>query len=151
MSDFCKRLRQLNLSMLAIDEAHCISEWGHNFRPDYMKLAVLARTLEVSRVLLLTATATPAVAESIAAAFDVAQDDIIHTGFHRPNLSLHVTPTAAGEVRQSLLMERIRSRPRGPTIVYVTLQRTADEIAALARCERYSRKGLSRRHEIRGP
>lgn len=127
---FLQTLKRLRLSMLAVDEAHCISEWGHNFRPDYMKLATLAKALGVARVLALTATATPSVAKDIAAAFDIAADDVIQTGFHRPNLSLHVTPTQGGLERRTLLLERLRSRPRGPTIVYVTLQRTSEEVAA---------------------
>jgi ATP-dependent DNA helicase RecQ len=127
---FLQTLKRLRLSMLAVDEAHCISEWGHNFRPDYMKLATLARTLGVPRVLALTATATPSVAKDIAAAFGIAGDDVIQTGFHRPNLSLHVTPTRGGLERRALLLERLRGRPHGPTIVYVTLQRTSEEVAS---------------------
>jgi ATP-dependent DNA helicase RecQ len=126
---FLQTLRQLRIAMLAVDEAHCISEWGHNFRPDYMKLASLAKTLGVERVLALTATATPSVARDIAAAFDIAAGDVIQTGFHRPNLSLYVTPTPGGDERRELLLSRLRARPRGPTIVYVTLQRTAEELA----------------------
>jgi ATP-dependent DNA helicase RecQ len=137
---FLQTLKHLKLSMLAVDEAHCISEWGHNFRPDYMKLASLAQTLNVPRVLALTATATPSVAKDIAAAFTIAPDDMIQTGFHRPNLSLHVTPTLGGLERRTLLLERLRSRPAGPTIVYVTLQRTAEEVAAFL-----ARSGFSAR------
>src|SRR5678809_1330945 len=117
------------LAMLAVDRAHCISEWGHNFRPDYLKLARLAKTLGVGRVLALTATATPAVAEQIAAAFEITEADVVRTPFHRPNLELHVTPAPPGK-RPTLLLERLRSRLRGPTIVYVTLQKTAEEVAA---------------------
>ena len=65
----------MNISLLAVDEAHCISEWGHNFRPDYLKLAPLAERLKVGRVLALTATATPPVATQIAAAFGISDDD----------------------------------------------------------------------------
>ncbi len=126
---FLQTLRRLRISMLAVDEAHCISEWGHNFRPDYMKLASLAKSLKVERVLALTATATPSVARDIAAAFDIASEDVIQTGFHRPNLALHLTPTHGGDERRELLLSRLRSRPRGPTIVYVTLQRMAEETA----------------------
>src|SRR5678809_1037260 len=85
------------LAMLAVDEAHCISEWGHNFRPDYMKLANLARDLGVGRVLALTATATPSVAKDIAAAFGIAEHDVVQTGFYRPNLELRVTPVGGGD------------------------------------------------------
>ena len=126
---FLQTLKSLNLSMLAVDEAHCISEWGHNFRPDYMKIAALAGDLGVGRVLALTATATPGVAKDIAAAFAIAAEDVVQTGFYRPNLSMHVTPVPAAS-RDALLLERLSSRPRGPTIVYVTLQKTAEDVAA---------------------
>ncbi len=125
---FLHLLRRLSISLLAVDEAHCISEWGHNFRPDYLKLAALARQLRVGRVLALTATATPQVARDIAAGFDVAQEDVIQTGFYRPNLKLAVTPSEAAG-RKDLLLRRLGSRPPGPAIVYVTLQRTAEEVA----------------------
>ena len=131
---FLAMLEQLPLSLLAIDEAHCISEWGHNFRPDYLKLAELARRLRIPRVLGLTATATPAVAEQVAEAFGIEPADIVHTGFHRPNLHLAVIPCSdAGRIR--LLVRRLKSRPPGPTIVYVTLQRTAAYVAAALRNE----------------
>ena len=91
-ADLLRLLKRLKLSMMAVDEAHCISEWGHNFRPDYLKLARLAKGLNVERVLALTATATPSVAKDIAKAFDVAADAVVRTDFHRPNLTLYVTP-----------------------------------------------------------
>jgi ATP-dependent DNA helicase RecQ len=129
---FLQMLRRLDIAMLAVDEAHCISEWGHNFRPDYMKLGQLARDLKVARVLALTATATPSVAKDIARSFNIADQDIVKTPFHRPNLTLKVTPlsTQDSALRTNLLLDRIRSRPPGPTIVYVTLQKTAEEVAA---------------------
>ena len=126
---FIAKLRGLKISLLVIDEAHCISEWGHNFRPDYLKLARLSRQLGVERVLTLTATATPEVAEDICREFKIGADAFVHTGFYRPNLELRVTPCNANE-RSALLLDRIRRRPRGPTIVYVTLQRTAETVAA---------------------
>ena len=125
---FLQTLRRLKISMLAVDEAHCISEWGHNFRPDYMKIASLAKSLAIPRVLALTATATPGVARDIAAAFNIADEDVVQTGFYRPNLSLHVW-AGRGADRDELLLNRLRSRPRGPTVVYVTLQRTAEGVA----------------------
>ena len=127
---FLQTLRRLRISLLAIDEAHCISEWGHNFRPDYLKIAELARELSVERVLALTATATPQVADDIARAFGIAKDDVVHTGFHRPNLNLRVSPCNSHE-RNTLLLSRLRERPPGPAIVYVTLQKTSEEVAEL--------------------
>ena len=131
---FLQMLGRQSISLLAVDEAHCISEWGHNFRPDYLKIAALARQLRVGRVLALTATATPDVAADIAAAFEIEPDDVVQTGFYRPNLTLRITPCTDAE-RMKLLATRLRSQPIGPTIVYVTLQRTAAEVAAyLAKC-----------------
>ena len=119
-----------SISLLVVDEAHCISEWGHNFRPDYLKLAALARTLRAERVLALTATATPAVAADIARSFGIDAGDQVHTGFHRPNLFLRVTSSPRDET-QSLLIRRLRERQSpGAAVVYVTLQKTAETVAA---------------------
>lgn len=126
---FLSTLRTLQISMLVIDEAHCISEWGHNFRPDYLKLAPLAVTLRAERVLALTATATPAVARDIAASFRLAPEDVVHTGFHRPNLTLRIAAGAAGDASR-WLHARLASQPPGATVVYVTLQKTAETVAA---------------------
>ena len=125
---FIQKLRQLQISLMVIDEAHCISEWGHNFRPDYLKLARMARSLKVGRVLTLTATATQTVAEDICREFSINGDAFIHTGFYRPNLTLEVTPCRPNQ-QVALLLNRLKDRPRGPTIVYVTLQRTAETVA----------------------
>jgi ATP-dependent DNA helicase RecQ len=125
---FLRSLERRKISLLAVDEAHCISEWGHNVRPDYLKIAGLARKLRVGRVLALTATATPDVARDILQGFGIAGDDMVHTGFYRPNLNLYVTPCQAA-ARDDLLLSSLKQRPAGPTVVYVTLQRTAEEVA----------------------
>ncbi len=127
---FIQQLGQSPISLMVIDEAHCISEWGHNFRPDYLKLARLARELKAERVLALTATATPSVAEDILRAFAVEPDAYVNTGFHRPNLTMRATPCRAAD-RDRMLLERLRDRPAGATIVYVTLQRTAEQVAEM--------------------
>lgn len=125
---FLAMINGIELSLLAVDEAHCISSWGHNFRPDYLKLSRASKELGVKRVLALTATATPQVCDDMAAAFDIASDDIINTGFHRPNLELRVTGCSDGE-RMALLTARIKERAPGPTIIYVSLQRHAEDVA----------------------
>lgn len=125
---FLGRLKQLPISLMAIDEAHCISEWGHNFRPDYLKLARLVSELRIPRVLALTATATPAVAQDICRAFGIGEADHVQLSFHRSNLDLRVTPCAA-EKRRSLLLERLRDHANEAVIVYVTLQHTAESVA----------------------
>ncbi len=126
---FAHKLRRLRVALLVIDEAHCISEWGHNFRPDYLKIARLSRQLRVERVLALTATATLGVADDICREFNIGADAFVHTGFYRPNLELRITATRDDE-RTGLLLERLRRRPRGAAVVYVTLQRTAEAVAA---------------------
>jgi ATP-dependent DNA helicase RecQ len=127
---FLGQLAGARISLFAVDEAHCISEWGHNFRPDYLKLAVRARELGAERVLALTATATPAVAADIRRGFEIEEQDSVVTGFYRPNLTLLMTPVATAD-REGLLLARMRERPAGSAIVYVTLQRTAEDVAAL--------------------
>ena len=133
---FRQRMKRLPIQLAAIDEAHCISEWGHNFRPDYLKLAKLCRTLKIPRVLCLTATATPKVARDIRKAFRIAAADHVQLSFHRRNLDLRVTPCTAGE-RKNLLLERLLT-VGGPAIVYVTRQETAEEVATFL-----VRQGLS--------
>lgn len=125
---FLARLRTLPLALLVIDEAHCISEWGHNFRPDYLKLARIARELRIGRVLALTATATPPVAADICREFQIQTDAFIQTGFYRPNLHLSATACAPRD-RLRTLIQRLKANPVGPTIVYTTLQRTAEQVA----------------------
>ena len=127
---FLAQLGRTRIALFAVDEAHCISEWGHNFRPDYLKLAERARELGAERVLALTATATPAVVADIRGGFGIDEGDSVVTGFYRPNLTLLTTPVRAGE-RDGLLVERLRERSPGSTIVYVTLQRTALRVASL--------------------
>ncbi|MEX1048616.1 MAG: ATP-dependent DNA helicase RecQ [Akkermansiaceae bacterium] len=133
---FRQRMKRLPIQLAAIDEAHCISEWGHNFRPDYLKLAKLCRTLKIPRVLALTATATPKVARDIRKAFRIAAADHVQLSFHRPNLDLRVTPCTAAE-RKNLLLERLQAIA-GPAVVYVTRQETAEEVATFL-----ARQGLS--------
>ncbi|WP_446012172.1 RecQ family ATP-dependent DNA helicase [Candidatus Electrothrix sp.] len=133
---FVGLISRLQLSLLVIDEVHCISEWGHNFRPDYLKLAELAKTFAVPAVLGLTATATPKVAEDIRQSFAIAEADCIQTGFYRPNLALLFEPAGkpGNEPDKALLRhltEKKDSRSIGPSIVYVTLQQTAMEVARM--------------------
>ncbi|TLD68501.1 RecQ family ATP-dependent DNA helicase [Phragmitibacter flavus] len=128
---FMERLGQTKIALLAIDEAHCISEWGHNFRPEYLRLAAVARRLKLHPVLALTATATPAVATDIRKAFDIKEVDHVQTPFRRANLALLVTPSAVDK-RLEVLTRRLKQSGKGrlfPAVVYVTLQQTAEQVA----------------------
>ncbi len=127
-----ERFRQamlgVRIALFAVDEAHCISEWGHNFRPDYLKLARFAARCKAERRLALTATASPRVLEDVCRELGIAAEDAVRTGFYRPNLTVQVTPVTAQE-RPGALLRKLQERPRGATIVYVTLQRTAVDVA----------------------
>lgn len=124
---FRLHLQKMNISLLVIDEAHCISEWGHNFRPEYLKLPVYQREFGIQQVLLLTATATEQVISDMCDKFGVFRENVIVTGFYRSNLFLQVTPTVESE-KQIRLLNRIREYPEAPTIVYVTLQKTSEDV-----------------------
>lgn len=126
---FLQAIMHTQISMFAVDEAHCISEWGHNFRPDYLKLARFARACRAERLFALTATAAPKVAEDICEGFGIPSECVVRTGFYRKNLTMLTTPIAAAD-RDMALLERLKRRPTGPTIVYVTLQKTSEQVAA---------------------
>ncbi len=121
-------ISQVPLSLLVVDEAHCISEWGHNFRPDYLKLPDYQSQFNIPQVLLLTATATPPVIADMQAKFSIAADDVVTTGFYRPNLNLLVEPVS-GFNKQRRLVEWLADKGGQPTIIYVTQQKTAEQVA----------------------
>ncbi|WP_407293574.1 RecQ family ATP-dependent DNA helicase [Stutzerimonas zhaodongensis] len=121
-------ISQVPISLLVVDEAHCISEWGHNFRPDYLKLPDYQRQFNIPQVLLLTATATPPVIADMERKFAIAADDVVTTGFYRPNLNLLVEPVS-GFAKQRRLVEWLDGKSAQPTIVYVTQQKTAEQVA----------------------
>ncbi|WLI29777.1 RecQ family ATP-dependent DNA helicase [Pseudomonas rhodesiae] len=121
-------LQSVRISLLVVDEAHCISEWGHNFRPDYLKLPDYQRQFNIPQVLLLTATATPEVIADMQTKFAIAANDVVTTGFYRPNLNLLVEPVSGADKRRRLI-QWMNERAGQPSIVYVTLQKTAEQIA----------------------
>jgi ATP-dependent DNA helicase RecQ len=125
---FRSHLEKMNVTLLVVDEAHCISEWGHNFRPEYLKLPDYQKEFKIPQTLLLTATATERVIDDMCVKFDILRKNVFVTGFYRDNLFLQVTPTAASNKKDRLL-QRIQQAPQDPTIVYVTLQKTAEDVA----------------------
>lgn len=125
---FVASLKGQTIDLMVVDEAHCISEWGHNFRPEYLKLASLAKKLDVSTVLALTATATPDVVNDICSGFEIAASNYVNTGFYRPNLTIRFNICDEDE-RGKLLLSRLKDNVEGPTIIYVTLQKTSFVIA----------------------
>ncbi len=122
-------IAQVPISLLVIDEAHCISEWGHNFRPDYLKLPDYQRQFGIPQVLLLTATATPPVIADMQQKFAIAAEDVVTTGFYRANLNLLVEPVSGAD-KQRRLEQWLGVKAGEPSIVYVTQQKTAEQVAA---------------------
>ena len=125
---FRQFIQSVQVSMLVVDEAHCISEWGHNFRPDYLKLPTYKQSLNIPLTLLLTATATRKVKLDMANKFAIAENHIVQTGFYRSNLDLSVIPVSSVE-KSALLANKIKAQV-GAGIVYVTLQHTAEVVSA---------------------
>ncbi len=124
---FRRAIENIPISLMVIDEAHCISEWGHNFRPDYLKIPLYQQQLNIPMVLLLTATATRKVKKDMVAKFSIDLQNIVQTGFYRKNLDLSVEPVSSA-LKNNKLVEIINANT-GSGIVYVTLQKTAENVA----------------------
>ncbi|HEX4421506.1 MAG TPA: ATP-dependent DNA helicase RecQ [Kofleriaceae bacterium] len=118
------------LGLVAIDEAHCISEWGHDFRPDYRRIGELIRQLGASRVAAFTATATPEVRRDIAhqLGFDTPRMHV--RGFDRPNLYYAVERVGGGDDKIDKLVELVRTRDGGVALVYASTRKNAEKYAA---------------------
>jgi len=114
--------------LLAVDEAHCISEWGHAFRPDYLKVARFAKEIAAERVVCLTATATPKVADDVRRAFDMPEDGQFRTATYRPNLRLLAQSFHTKKESYPHLISFLKAHT-GPTVVYVTLQKHTEQLA----------------------
>ena len=122
---FRARLRGMKVSLLAVDEAHCISQWGYDFRPAYLRIAELREFLPDVPVLALTASATPLVAEDIMRHLQMADGRIIRSSFARPNLSFAVRHT---DDKQGQLL-RVLNNVAGCGIVYVRTREAAEKLA----------------------
>lgn len=124
---FLQRLdRNLKLSLIAIDEAHCISEWGHEFRPDYRNLRQLRRDFPATPVIALTATATERVREDIISQLDLQQGRVFRSSFNRANLSYSVQPKSDAWGRLLSLLQKNRNQS---AIIYCFSRRETEELA----------------------
>jgi ATP-dependent DNA helicase RecQ len=124
-----ERLRELDVSLFVVDEAHCISEWGHDFRPDYLRLGAVVDELRHPRVLALTATAAPPVRREIVERLGMQDPSLVVRGFDRPNIWLGVEDFHEDAAKREALVERAAAAPK-PGLVYVATRREAEEIAA---------------------
>lgn len=123
-----ERLREVGVSLLAIDEAHCISEWGHDFRPAYLRVAQLREKLGWPPAVALTATATPQVREDIARQLRLENSETIITGFDRTNLRYHVIPTKSDADKDAAVASILKEH-EGVAIVYAATRRSVEKVS----------------------
>jgi ATP-dependent DNA helicase RecQ len=129
---FLEALSQRTIDLIAVDEAHCVSEWGHDFRPDYLRLPQVVQRLGRPTVMACTATATKPVAAEIASRFGMREPLQVRSGFDRPNLSFDVVPlegTGSKARRQALLEAGLADPANRPAIVYCGTRRQTEEVA----------------------
>src|SRR6185503_17823862 len=125
-----ERLKGIGVSLLAVDEAHCISEWGHDFRPSYLRIATVRERLGWPPTVALTATATPHVRADIVTQLKLDNPMTIITGFDRKNLSYHVVPTKTDRDKDDALVHLLRKN-EGLAVVYASTRRAVERISML--------------------
>jgi ATP-dependent DNA helicase RecQ len=124
---FLEDLRRWNVCLLAVDEAHCISEWGHDFRPEYRQLAQLRTLLPDIPIMALTATATERVRSDILIQLQLRNPVSYAASFNRPNLTYRVLPKAQP---YDLILDYLKARPRESGIIYCQSRKGTESLAA---------------------
>jgi ATP-dependent DNA helicase RecQ len=126
---FFAQLREARIGLFVVDEAHCVSQWGHDFRPDYFRLADAARALGAQAIVASTATATPQVATDIAQRLRLRDPVKVATGFDRPNLSFAVVRCKSRSDKERRLTAALEREGALPAIVYAGTRARTDELA----------------------
>ena len=126
---FLQLLRSLWVSLLVVDEAHCISQWGHDFRPDYLKIGRLRQELTNPPCLALTATATSRVQTDLCKRLSLRDPLKLVAGFRRPNLALSVRPCQSRQEKLAALERLVRETEKGTILVYCATRRAVEEVA----------------------
>jgi ATP-dependent DNA helicase RecQ len=128
---FVGQIRAAPVGLFVVDEAHCVSQWGHDFRPDYSSLARVAATLGAPATFALTATATPQVADDIAGRLALRDPVRVTTGFDRPNLSFEVIPCPTPAVSRRRLAAALAGPEALPAIVYTGTRQESETLAGM--------------------
>ena len=128
-SRFLDALRSINISVFAVDEAHCISTWGHDFRPDYLRLRAMSQTLNARQTLALTATATPYVRQDIIQQLGLSKPETFVSGFDRPNLTIDVIHTEK-ERQKFAHIRRMAKAHDGSGIIYASTRKAVEQVTA---------------------
>jgi ATP-dependent DNA helicase RecQ len=126
---FLEAVRAVRVGLFVVDEAHCVSQWGHDFRPDYFRLADAARWLGAAAIMASTATATPQVALDIERRLGLRDPVRVTTGFDRPNLSFTVVPCASAAAKQRGIAAALADAKARPAIVYAGTRAGAVSLA----------------------
>jgi ATP-dependent DNA helicase RecQ len=126
-SRFNSALQSIPISLVAVDEAHCISTWGHDFRPDYLRLKSVIRSLGKVQTLALTATATPYVRSDIIQQLGLNQPETFVSGFDRPNLSIEVVHTEK-EREKIAHIRRLAQKHKGSGIIYASTRKAVEQV-----------------------
>jgi RecQ family ATP-dependent DNA helicase len=126
---FVETLQRAEISLLAVDEAHCISSWGHDFRPDYLRLKTFLERIGHPQTLALTATATPYVRSDIIEQLSLRDPRAFVSGFDRPNLSLYVVHTQKDREKVAHIRELARESAGGSGIIYASTRKAVEQVA----------------------
>ena len=128
-SRFNSALQEIPISLFAVDEAHCISTWGHDFRPDYLRLRGIIRSLGTVQTLALTATATPYVRSDIIQQLGLDKPQTFVSGFDRPNLSIEVVHTEKEREKIARIRSLARQNP-GSGIIYASTRKAVEQVGS---------------------
>lgn len=126
---FMNQLQRLNVSLIAIDEAHCISQWGHDFRKSYLSLSsILPQIKSQPTIIALTATATTQVAQDIMVRLNIPTDNEVKTGFARPNLAFKVVK---GQNKNDYILRYVKANQSSAGIIYAATRKKAEQIGSM--------------------
>lgn len=135
--EFRDLLKRRPIDLFVVDEAHCVSQWGHDFRPEFLTLGEAIEDLGRPPTLALTASATPAVVEDVLELLRIQSAEVVHTGFYRPNLELDVRRIEGDQAKRSELRSLLAESP-GSGIIYAATIKAVTEIAEALACDGFA-------------